>query len=156
MLVFILCAGLLAFTVIGGSVWLVWAFKRRVGNHAYWLAPIPFFAALLVWFALFRAQAPNNRPPTFLPAVKLTGLIIALPDYTSFGYSGIGFYKGNLYVSTNVGLVEISGERVNGVYRFQKSDSVVSGPWLDTSDQLLWALDDHTNQLLNFDGSVWH
>ena len=66
------------------------------------------------------------------------------------------FTKENSDVATNLGLLELDEGRISRVFRFQKNDSVISGRWLDTADQLLWALDNHTNQLLNYDGVVWH
>jgi hypothetical protein len=144
-------AGLIAL-----SVWLVRSAKRKIGNRAYWLAPLPFLVALLIGFAVSHAQAPNSGPPAVLPAAKLTAMIKALPEYAHFGYSGMAFYEGKLYVGTNLGLLEIEEGRAVNLYQFQKDDSVVSGPWLDEANKLLWVLDEHTRQLLNFNGTVWH
>ena len=147
---------LLTVGLVWVTVWLVRRVKRRIGNRAYWFAPIPFLLVLLVVFAINRVQAPNNGPPTILPASKLSALIKAQSDYAPFGYSGLAFYKGKLYVATNLGLLEMEEGRLGRVYRFQNNHSVVSGPWLDTANQLLWVLDDQTNQLLSYDGMVWH
>lgn len=151
--------GVLALLILGLialSVWLVRATKSKIGNRAYWLAPLPFLCALPVGFAVSRAQAPHSSPPSVLPAAKLTALIKALPEYAEFGYSGMAFYKGRLYVGTNVGLIEIEEGRAVNLYQFQKDDSVVSGPWLDEANRLLWLLDEHTRELLNFNGTIWH
>jgi hypothetical protein len=148
--------GLLTFGLVWFTVWLVRKVKRRIGNKAYWLAPIPLVLVLLVVFAINRVQAPNNGPPTILPASKLSALIKGQPDDAQFGYSGLAFYKGKLYASSNLGLFELEQGRLGKVYRFQHNHSVVSGPWLDTANQLLWVLDDQTNQLLRYDGTVWH
>jgi hypothetical protein len=148
--------GLLTFGLIWFTVWLVRRVKRKIGNRGYWLAPIPFVLVLLVVFAINRVQAPNNGPPTILPASKISAFIKAQPDYAHFGYSGLVFYKGKLYAATNLGLLELEEGRLGRVYRFQKNYSVVSGPWLDMANQLLWVLDDQTNQLLSYDGTVWH
>ena len=142
----------LALLCIGLVVFL----RRKIWKRVFWLAPMLMLAGLLVGCESFHAMTVSASSPTFLPESKLAGLIQGLPDYAPFGYSGLAFYKDKLYASTNVGLIEIIDGRPNGVYRFQNSDSVVSGPWLDTSDQLLWVLDDHANQLLNFDGGAWH
>jgi hypothetical protein len=148
--------GLLLLGLIWFTIWLVRRVKRRRGNTAYWLAPIPLVIVLGAMFIVDRAQSPNYGPPEILSTSKLGRLIKALPDYAPFGYSGLAFYKGKLYVATNLGLLELDEGRISRVFRFQKNDSVISGPWLDTADQLLWALDNHTNQLLNYDGVVWH
>lgn len=148
--------GLLTLGLVGFTVWLVRRVKRKIGNRAYWLAPMPFGLVLLAVFATNRVQAPNNGLPTILPASKISALIKAQPDYAHFGYSGLAFYKGNLYAATNLGLLELDKGRLGRVYRFQNTDSVVSGPWLDVANQLLWVLDEHTNQLLSYDGMDWH
>jgi hypothetical protein len=151
--------GVLALLILGLialSVWLVRTTKRRIGTRAYWLAPVPFLVALLIGFAASRAQTPNRGAPSVLPAGKLTTLVKALPEYAKFGYSGMAFYKGRLYVATNVGLLEIEQGRAVSLYQFQKDDSVVSGPWFDEANQLLWVVDEHTLELLNFNGDVWH
>lgn len=137
--------------IVGVSVWLVRFFKRKIGRSAYWLAAVPTLVVVLTGIVLSYAHGPNTGPPRFLPYNKLNSLGKVQPEY-----SGMAFYKGRLYVSSTVGLIEIDGEQVDGIYRFQNTDPVVSGPWLDTSNQLLWAVDDHTNELLNFDGKTWH
>jgi hypothetical protein len=147
---------LLTLALIALSVWLVKAAKRKIGNRAYWLAPLPFLVALLIGFVIYLAQAPSSGPPAVLPATKLSAMIKALPDYTNFAYSGLAFYKGKLYVATNLGLLELEQGRAVSLYRFQKRYSVVSGPWLDEANQLLWVMDEETRELLNYNGSVWH
>ena len=37
-----------------------------------------------------------------------------------FGYSGLGYFKGKLYVATNIGLAEIENGEVRRLFRFQK------------------------------------
>jgi hypothetical protein len=148
--------GLTTFALALLCIGLVVFLRRKIWKRVFWLAPMLMLAGLLVGCESFHAMTVSASSPTFLPESKLAGLIQGLPDYAPFGYSGLAFYKDKLYASTNVGLIEIIDGRPNGVYRFQNSDSVVSGPWLDTSDQLLWVLDDHANQLLNFDGRAWH
>lgn len=101
------------------------------------------------------AQTPNTGPPDVLPASEIRSLIQQIPDYTSFGYSGLSFFKGKLYVTTNIGLLEFERGRVSKVYRVQKQYSVVSGPWVDRADELLWVADDQTHELLSFDGTSW-
>jgi len=53
-----------------------------------------------------------------------------------------------------VGLLEIEGGAVAKLFQMQKSDSVVSGPWFDRADNF-WVIDEHTHELLNFNGSGW-
>lgn len=147
--------GLLTLGLLLFSVWLVRRANQRIGNTAYWLAPMPFVVVLLAAFVVDRAQAPNSGPPTVLAPEKLTALIKKQPDYAPFGYAGLAFYKGKLYAATNLGLLEMDDGQVDRIHQFQNKDSVVSGPWFDTASQLLWVLDNHTNQLLSYNGVVW-
>jgi hypothetical protein len=147
--------GLIALGLVGLTIWLVRAAKRRIGNRAYWLAPIPLLALLLAGY-LFEYVDSHDRPPKIQSADKLAGLIGGLSDSTPFGYSGLAFLNGKLYASTNLGLLEVDDGRIAGLYRFRSDYSVVSGPWLDRANQVLWVLDGNTFQLFSFDGKVWH
>lgn len=91
----------------------------------------------------------------FFQGLRFLTLTREPPDDTPFGYSGLAFYLGKLYASTNVGLLEVEDGRVSHIYRVQKEHSVVSGPWLDPADRLLWMMDDQTFQMMHFDGSTW-
>lgn len=146
---------LVVVAVVWFTIWLVRRARLRIGNRAYFLIPVPFASLLLAGLAFSFSQAPNNGPPSEMPPSKLAVLIKRLPDYASFGYSGLAFYKSRLYVTTNLGLLEIEDGRIDKLYQFQKNDSVVSGPWFDEANQLLWVMDDHKNQLLNYDGTSW-
>jgi len=60
-----------------------------------------------------------------------------------------------LYAGTNLGIIEFSGAKATQLYQFQSTDSVVSGPWTDNADHRLWAVDEHTSELIDFDGNKW-
>jgi hypothetical protein len=103
----------------------------------------------------FQREKPNSGPPTVIAADKLHGLINGLPAAARFSLSGLSFFNGKLYVGTNLGIIEVSNGKPTQLYRFQYSDSVVSGPWIDKANHRLWAVDDHTGELLSFDGKAW-
>ena len=50
------------------------------------------------------AADPKTKPPT-----EIGKLIKSLPDYAHFSLSGVAFYGGRLYVTTNIGLIELEG-----------------------------------------------
>jgi hypothetical protein len=152
----VLYFGLIVLAIIGGSIAGAWVLQKRIGKRAYWPVPLPLILFIGIGWATDRAEQPGNFPPELEPASKLSGLIRGLPDYASFGYSGVASYKGKLYVSTNLGLLVVEGAQVSGLYRVQRTYSVVSGPWSDPANNLLWILDDQTGQFLNFDGTTWH
>jgi hypothetical protein len=140
-------------------VFLSWAlvryFKPKIGRRAYYLAAIPFTLIAVALFVEFQPEKPNQGPPKIVPAKRLSGLIKGLPQYAHFSIAGLSFFDGDLYVGTNLGLVEVSGGASTRLYQFQPNDSVVSGPWIDKVDHLLWAMDEHTSELLRFDGIKW-
>ena len=100
-----------------------------------------------------QAEAPDTG--SLLPASEVASLIHQLPSYARFSYSGLNFFGGKLYVGTNIGLLLIEGDHVTQLRRFHTTDSVVSGPWVDVADHLLWVMDDHTEEFLSFDGATW-
>lgn len=147
---------LFAIALLATFSWLlVRYFKPRIGRMAYPLASIPFLLAGIALLFEFQQEKPNSGPPKILAADKLSGLIRGLPAQAKFSLSGISFFNNNLYVGTNLGIIEISGSKPSELYQFQSSDSVVSGPWTDKADNRLWAVDDRTGELLSFDGKVW-
>lgn len=142
-------------TFLLGVIVLVKYFKPKIGRIAYLLGVIPFVLAGIALFAEFQRERPNEGPPKVVSAAKMSELITRLAQSAHFSLSGVSFFDSELYVGTNLGLVEISDGKPARLYQFQSSDSVVSGPWLDRANHLLWATDDHTNELMRFDGNKW-
>jgi hypothetical protein len=129
--------------------------RRKLGKRSLFLAPLPFVIAVIGVPLWIRSQAPNSGPPRALPGAAVNGIVRRLPDYASFSLTGAAYFDNRLYVGSNVGLLEIQNGAVARLFQAQKSDSVVSGPWFDRSDHLLWVMDEHTHELLNFNGSSW-
>jgi hypothetical protein len=140
-------AGLAA--LLGLGLFMRKALGKKLGKASVLIVPAPF----VVVIGLFAVQAflsrPNTGPPRFSSAAA------AAAELESASYSGIAHFHGAEFVGTNVGLAEIKNQSFHGLYKTQRSDSVVSGPWLDRADDLLWIRDDHTNELLKFDGAKW-
>src|SRR5262245_14258399 len=140
------------------SFFLVKFFRSRLGNKAYLLAPLPFaIAAVGLWLA-YRADAPNQGPPQALTANEARELLKSSSSDVEarLSYSGMVHFHNHLFVSSNIGLLELEGTNLIHLHRVQRKYSVVSGPWLDTANGLLWITDDQTQELLNYDGSTWH
>jgi hypothetical protein len=153
----ILAVGLLvsiaALTVM--SVLLTRAFRRRLGSRAYALAAAPWIVAFIAVYSLYKTESFSNAPPTVWDVRKMRAAIRALPSYAHVSYSGVAFFRDRLYISTNVGLIELENGHVTRTFRVQKQYSVVSGPWTDMAHQLCWIIDDQTGQLLSFDSTTW-
>jgi hypothetical protein len=147
---------LLGVALLATSSWLlVRYFKPRIGRKAFALAAIPFLLAGIALLLEYQREKPNAGPPTIISGEKISGLIKKLPTNAHFSYSGLSFFDGKLYAGTNLGIIEFSGAKATQLYQFQSSDSVVSGPWADNANHRLWAVDDHTSELISFDGNQW-
>lgn len=101
--------------------------------------------------------SPGPGTPRFhrAPPEDIPGVISSIPYYTAFGYSGVSFFNGKLYASTNVGLLEVEGGKPTGLYKWYDRNDVISGPWADHADGLLWARHEGLDILLRYDGKAW-
>jgi hypothetical protein len=102
-----------------------------------------------------KREKPSKGQPTVVPASEIHGLIEELSKRGHFSPTGLAYFNGKLYAGTNLGIVELVEGVPTRLFKFQASDAVVSGPWLDSADHLLWAVDEHTGRLLCFDGNTW-
>lgn len=108
-----------------------------------------------VFLALCPLQAFSAQPPTVLTPLEASKSVNKLPAHLSFGYSGLAFYRNKLYASCNIGLLEIENSTVSRAFRWNKSDSVVVGPWLDSASGKLWVWCVGDDSFANFDGKTW-
>lgn len=150
----ILLGGIVLLTVV--STLLVRFLKGSVGNRVYWFSPLPFVVAAGSLYFWYWTQQPVSGPPNVLVGADAVRFIKSkIGGGSDFGYWGLAFFKGKLYVSTNLGLLEIESGNISKLYRFQRRYSVVSGPWPDAADKLLWVEDEQVAGLLSFDGEKW-
>lgn len=82
-------------------------------------------------------------------------LVNKLPNYTSFGYSGLAFYGKNLYAASGIGLLEFENNSLKHLYQWNKSDTDIEGPWVNLVDGQLWVWRAGDDRLASFDGKVW-
>jgi len=117
-----------------------------------------FIRVGLVLFLAGFAGCSERVPaaPRSLAADQIGGAIRALPREAHFSLSGAVFFKGKLYVSSNVGLLVIAGGKPETLYKWFKRDDVVEGPWLDAANDMMWIQHAHDNSLSRFDGAAWH
>jgi hypothetical protein len=97
------------------------------------------------------AADPKTSPPT-----EIGKRIESLPDYAHFAFSGVAFYGGRLYVTTNIGLIELQGTTLTSLHTWYSNDDVVEGPWVDKTSNSLWIQRAHDGALLRLDGTGWH
>lgn len=115
-------------------------------------------AALLAGCSERAPQEPAALPlePEAIPPKAAPKAISALPSYTRFGYSGLAYFKGRLYASSNIGLLEFRDRKLVALYQWQKHDPVVEGPWGDPAHDSLWIQHANTGTLTRLDGRGWH
>src|SRR6266404_4035845 len=111
-----------------------------------------------VFFLLLASFSRSDLPAAsrLLSANQILPTIRRLPKDVPFSLSGMAFFKGKLYVSSNVGLLVVSGAKPEGLYSWIKRDDVIEGPWLDIANDTLWIQHAHDDSLYRFDGSAWH
>jgi hypothetical protein len=95
--------------------------------------------------------APNKKPPT-----EIGNRVVSLPNYVRFGFSGVAFDGGRLFVTTNIGLIEVQGTRVKSLHTWYARDDVVEGPWVDQTGKNLWIQHAHDGALRRLDEAGWH
>lgn len=99
-----------------------------------------------------QVTSPNLK---VIPAQEVPQIIKAIPSYTRFAYSGLSFFDGKLYASSNIGLLEYENGTLSRLYKWYDNDDVISGPWFDRANQLLWVFHNRTDKLIRFDGKNW-
>ena len=98
----------------------------------------------------------NKPKPRIAPAQELPSLIRKIPSYTRLSYSGLAYFRGKLFVTTNIGLIGFVDGKPSEVYKWKDRDDVLSGPWWDRANDSLWAMHDGLGKLVRFDGTAWH
>ncbi len=93
--------------------------------------------------------------PKTIAVQEIPRLIRSLPGYAHFGYSGVSFFKGRLYASTNIGLLAVAGGKAEALYQWQERDSVVEGPWSDIANDAIWIQHASDGSLARYDGARW-
>jgi hypothetical protein len=125
--------------------------------RSFGLILILFLFSLLICFILYliaKTQVVKSRP-RIVPPQKVTGIIRAIPSYTSFDYSGLCFFQKKLYASSNIGLLEFDGGNLSRLYKWYDRDDVISGPWLDVANKSVWVKHEGINKMIHYDGTTW-
>lgn len=116
-------------------------------------ASIHLIGVLVLFLELAGCAVP--AVPRSVSVDQIPATIRALPSYAPFSPSGAAFFKGKLYVSTNIGLLVVNGAKPETLYKWIPRDDVISGPWVDIANDALWIHHAHDNYLRRFDGTAW-
>ena len=93
--------------------------------------------------------------PKVLSPGDVPGQVRALPVYVRLSFTGLAFWRDKLYAGTNIGLLEIDGNRASALYQWNTRDNVIEGPWVDQGGDALWFWDCHTLDFRCCDGREW-
>lgn len=129
-------------------------FGREIGRQ---LKVASFLSLILsCGCTLLGVSQSNNRQPAVVSSQGVSRVIKSLPANIEFGYSGLSFFDGKLYASSNVGLLEYKNGTLSRLYKWHEKDDVISGPWFDKANNSLWVFHNGINRLIRFDGKSWH
>lgn len=111
---------------------------------------------LLLAVSGFERSIEAASTPLAMSPEDAERVVNKLPNYTSFGYSGLAFYGKSLYAASGIGLLEFDNNSLKHLYQWNKSDSDVEGPWVNLVDGQLWVWRAGDDRLAGFDGKAWH
>ncbi|SFO67407.1 hypothetical protein SAMN05216330_104108 [Bradyrhizobium sp. Ghvi] len=112
-----------------------------------------------VSFMLLGSEAAERQGaavPKTLPPTEIGRRIASLPNYAHFGFSGVAFDADRLYVTTNIGLIEVQGTSVKSLHSWYLRDDVLEWPWADRASKSLWLQHIHDGVLRRLDETGWH
>ena len=112
-------------------------------------------ALLMCGCNLIARNQLNASSPRIVLAKDVHRIVNAIPSYTRFSYSGLSFFNGKLYASSNIGLLEYNGGTLSQLYKWYDKDDVISGPWIDRANKSLWVFHNGIGKLIRFDGKNW-
>lgn len=124
-------------------------------NRTKRISPLFVFASMIFLFGCSAVNLPSQESYRFVPAADIPKVIKDLPSYAPFSISGLAFYHEKLFVSSNIGLVELHGSVVAGVHKWYGRDDVVSGPWLDKPNDTVWIQHNGVGKLFRLNGKDW-
>lgn len=124
-------------------------------NRTKRISPLFAVASMIFLFGCAAVNIPSQQGYRFVPATDIPKIIKDLPSYARFSISGLAFYHDRLYVSSNIGLIELSGSTVAGVHKWYGRDDVVSGPSLDKPNDTVWIQHNGIGKLFRLNGNDW-
>ena len=94
--------------------------------------------------------------PDFIAKSSAWDTIVGHGSFYSSSYTGLAFYRDELYVGSASGLQRFQGKEFVGAFRCRTDswdgfENVV----VDTANNNLWVYHFHTGTLLRFDGNTW-
>lgn len=113
------------------------------------IVPVLIFPILVACAGL----TAQSAEPRLVSAAELSTQLRGMPSAFRFTISGVGFYQGQVYATTNLGLLVVQGNAIDHVLQWGRS--TLSGPWLDSARNRLWVQRDDNGSLLRLDTGKW-
>jgi hypothetical protein len=112
--------------------------------------------SLLVLLAAAVAMAGTEGGPEVTDPLEPAKLLGILPWREPLRWiSGVTFFKGRAYVATNKGLIAVTGDKADALYRWPDGENSIYRVWNDVANDALWAWRDHAFKFARYDGARW-
>lgn len=102
------------------------------------------------------SRSPQSTRPRLVTGDEVSQAIDRVPSEIGLSISGLLFFKGDLYATSNSGLLRIAQNGNRHLLSWTEYDDVVEGPWFDRSNDQLWVYHAGVSQLYRFDGREWN
>lgn len=76
-------------------------------------------------------------------------------DAVSFGFTGLAFFNGHLYASSDRGLLEFSDGKLSRIYQWSNVNDILEEIAFDSANNLLWFRHAKLNKFINYNGTNW-
>src|SRR5687767_8075525 len=119
------------------------------GNNKFKFLFVSLLFSLLIYgcHSASQRQSKSSSNPQIISPQKVAEIAEDLPSYVRFSYSGLVYFNGKLYASSNIGLLEYENGELVSLYKWYNKDDVISGPWFDKANNLLWCFHNGINKL---------
>ena len=109
-------------------------------------------ATVLFFLSCCFVQAKVDLTPSALKPAEVEKFLKQHPEYKGLWCSKVVFFNGKLYVSSNIGLLEIDNSSLSKAYQWKNSNG--GAIWGDPANRQLW-VEVADNGFATFDGNVW-
>ncbi|MFN0277215.1 MAG: hypothetical protein ACKVRN_01295 [Pyrinomonadaceae bacterium] len=111
-------------------------------------------SALFIQGCLVRNSDVEPEPIAVLPK-DVKSILNDIPSYTRFSFTSLSFFNRQLYVGTNVGLLEFQNDRLIRLNKWNDRGDVIDNVLGDTSTESLWLYHSGIGRFVRFDGARW-
>jgi hypothetical protein len=111
--------------------------------------------SLLLAVVVLPATAKGPDPKIIDQPEQILELVRSLSSQTPFAITSLAYMSDDLYAASNIGLLQIHGQAIARVMRWDKTDGAVGGVWYDHIHNLLFVHDPRNQLMRVYDGHQW-